>query len=227
MTPSPRVLALSFTLLAALVAVPASASMQSATGIAMGINGGMGATGSITVYDFAKGFPFSARIGASLLSLDAGDALLARQVFINNATNGTPDKTAHRWDVRVDLRHQIRSPGRLNGMWLYFGPRVSMFNATFDYIGGNEVFDVTCNQWGAGGGLEALYPISQAVNLSVDLGLDGYANGKLSGHDTTYSPDGTNVNPIANYGYADANQAINQPRLVPRVMVGLVKRLGR
>jgi hypothetical protein len=207
-------------------ASPAGAAMQTATGLSVGLNGGLGAEGSITAYDFAQGFPFSARFGVSLLSVDAGDAILARQVFVNNATNGSPEKAAHRWDMRVDLRHQIRG-GRFHGAWGYFGPRLSLFRATYNYAGGNETFDAITNQWGFGAGIETLYPMGSAVDLAISAGLDGYANADIIGHDSTYSPSNANVNPKETFGYADANQAVNQPRLSPRFMVGITRSLGR
>ena len=206
-------------------ASPAGATMQTATGLSLGVNGGLGPEVSITAYDIAQGFPFSVRVGAALLSEDAGDAVLARQVFVNNATNGSPEKSAHRWDLRLDLRHQIRG-SRFHGAWGYFGPRLSLFRATYNYAGGNETFDVTTNQWGFGGGIEALYPMGAAVDLSVSVGLDGYANADFIGHDSTYSPDNSNVNPKETFGYAAADQAVNQPRVAPRLMVGLTRRLG-
>jgi hypothetical protein len=208
------------------LAPPARAAMQTATGISAGVNGGLGVEASVTAYDIAEGFPFSVRAGASLLSLDAGDAALARQVFVNNATNGSPEKAAHRWDLRLDLRHQIRG-SRFHGAWGYFGPRLSLFRATYDFAGGNETFDVTTNQWGFGAGIETLYPMGAAVDLSVSAGLDGYANADFIGHDSTYDPSGANVNAKETFGYAAADQAVNQPRLSPRLMVGITRRLGR
>jgi hypothetical protein len=206
-------------------AAPAGATMQTATGLSVGVNGGLGAEASVTAYDIAQGFPFSVRLGASLLSVDAGDAVLARQVFVNNATNGSPEKSGHRWDLRLDLRHQIRG-GALHGAWGYFGPRLSLFRATYDYAGGNETFDVVTNQWGIGAGIETLYPMGSAVDLSVSVGLDGYANADFIGHDSTYSPDNANVNPKETFTYTAADKAVNQPRLAPRFMVGITRRLG-
>jgi len=201
--------------------------MQTATGLSLGLDGGMGAQGSVTAYDFAEGFPFSARASVGLLQADAGDPLLARQVFVNNNTNGTPQTTARRWDLRLDLRRQIHGPSRLQGAWAYFGPRYSMYRATYTYVGGNEVFDVTTNQWGVGGGFETLYPMGGVINLSIDFGLDAYANGDFVGHDSVYSPSNANTNPKGTFTYASADQAVNQPRLAPRFMVGITKRLGR
>ena len=212
-----------FTLLAQ--APCSGAAMLTATGLSLGTNGGLGAEGSVTAYDVAQGFPFSVRLGASLLSVDAGDAVLARRVFVNEATNGSPEKSAHRWDLRLDLRHQIQG-SRFHGAWGYFGPRLSLFRATYDFAGGNETFDVTTNQWGFGAGIETLYPMGAAVDLSVSVGLDGYANADFIGHDSTYSPDNTNVNPKEAFTYASADKAVNQPRLAPRLMVGITRRLG-
>ena len=220
-----RTHALCFALALIVSASPAGATMQTATGFSVGVNGGLGAEASITAYDIAQGFPFSVRLGASLLSVDAGDAALARQVFVNNATNGSPEKAAHRWDLRVDLRHQVTG-SRFHGAWAFFGPRLSLFRGTYNFAGGNETFDVTTNQWGFGAGIETLYPMGSAVDLSVSAGLDGYANADFIGHDSTYSPDNTNVNPKEPFTYAAADRAVNQPRLTPRFMVGITRRIG-
>ena len=206
-------------------ASPARAAMQTATGLSLGVNGGLGVEGSITAYDIAQGFPFSVRLGASLLSVDAGNAALARQVFVNNASNGSPEKSGHRWDLRLDLRHQLLG-SHFHGAWGYFGPRLSLFRATYNFAGGNETFDVTTNQWGFGTGIESLYPMGSAVDLSVSVGVDGYANADFIGHDSTYSPDNTNVNPKEPFAYAAADRAVNQPRLAPRLMVGITRRVG-
>jgi hypothetical protein len=41
------------------------------------------------------------------------------------------------------------------------------------------------------------------------------------GHDTSYSPDGVTVNGKHDYTYNDADAAINQPKFLPSLMVGI------
>jgi len=160
------------------------------------------------------------------LSLDPGDAPLAREVFVNNATDGTPEKSGHRWDLRLDARYHVKG-GRLAGAWFCFGPRLSLFRGTFDFVGGNETFDVTTNQPGVGAGFEELYAIGPRTNLAIGAGADWYAAASFTGHGSTYGPDGTLVDTKEHYSYADADRAIGQPRFAPRVTVGLQHRLGR
>lgn len=204
--------------------VPARAAMQSSSSLSVGAGGGIGAEGSVTAYDVAQGFPFSVRFGVSLLSLDPGDAVFARRVFVNEATNGSPEKSGHRWDFRLDLRRPLHG-ARDQGIYAFAGPRLSLFRSTFTYAGGNEVFDVITNQWGFGGGFEGVYPMGPSVALNVQLGADLFANAPLIGHDSTYAPDGTIVNGKEDFSYKSADQAISQPRLVPRIMVGISHRL--
>ena len=50
---------------------------------------------------------------------------------------------------------------------------------------------------------------------------------RLTGHDTSYSPDGDDVNPRKDYTYSDADRAVGQPTWRPVALVGLLYRLGR
>ena len=88
---------------------------------------------------------------------------------------------------------------------------------------------MTCRQWGVGAGVESHHRLmsSQKVGLVVSAMLDYYLEGPLSGHDTTYDPSGADVNPRRGYGYAEADAAIRQPKLVPRLMVGISRKFGR
>jgi hypothetical protein len=69
--------------------------------------------------------------------------------------------------------------------------------------------------------------MSQRMDLLVSAGLEYYRSARLSGHDTSYSPDGENVNPRKDYSYTDADHAVSQPKLRPVVVVGVRRRLGR
>ena len=113
--------------------------------------------------------------------------------------------------------------------YLFVGPRYSRFTGSFKYVGGNEEFDVTSTQWGFGGGIEGRYKLmnSEKTGLVVSAMLDYYHEDSLSGHDTTYSPGGGNVNPRRDYTFEDADAAIKQPKVVPRLMVGINHRFGK
>jgi|WetSurMetagenome_2_1015567.scaffolds.fasta_scaffold388017_1 hypothetical protein len=188
--------------------------------VLLGYYGGVGIQASGTLTNFAEDFPFQVRLGLGCNYVDAGNALLARQVFINNNTNGTPQKRGKMWDVRLDVLYPVKLLS-LKRTMLFAGPRHSNFDAHFEYIGGAETFDVTDNQWGVGSGVETAFALSPRVDMIVTGGVDYYFPGTLSGHDTYYRPNNDNTHPIDNYTYKDAEAAINQPELKARMMLGV------
>lgn len=188
--------------------------------VLMGYYGGAGLQATGTLANFADGFPFEVRLGLGYNRVHGGDALLARRVFINNATNGTPRQHAKIWDARMDILYPIKLFS-LKNTKLFVGPRHSNFDTYFEYIGGAETFDVVCNQWGAGGGVETAFPLSPRVDMLVTVGADYYFRSTISGHDTYYRPNGDDLHAIDDYTYKDADAAMNQPELAMRVMFGI------
>ena len=188
-------------------------------GIVIGYNGGFGLQVNGTISNFAKNFPLSARFGIGYTSTDPGSPSEARKVFINNATNGIPEESGWIWDFRMDLLYNIKLFS-MKKSFLFAGVRYSMFTANFKFIGGNEFFDVTSNQWGLGGGLESYFALGSNLDLVITAGVDYYFSGTIKGHDTAYSPDGESINPREDYNYEDADNSVNQPKILPRVMVG-------
>ncbi len=224
-----RRLLLSVCLLAAILiaaAPPASATVKSAGGLALGANAGIGGNADLTFSDLAQGLPVSARFGVGYWRLDPGDALEARHVFINGNSNGDPIKSGHRWDLRLDVMRRMNG-GPLREWWLAAGPRYSKFRGDFDFIGGNETFFITTDQWGFGGTLERRWPTGPETELMVSGGLDWFAKSQLAGHDSWYSPDGTSISPVGDYTWHDADRAIHQPSVAPRFIVGLEHHFGR
>lgn len=57
-------------------------------------------------------------------------------------------------------------------------------------------------------------------DLVVSAGIDYFFSSRLSGHDTSYSPDEANVNPRNEYTYSHADAAVGQPKLEPLIMFG-------
>ena len=176
-----------------------------------------------TAYEFAQGFPFTVRLAAGYFTLDPGNPADARRIFINDATNGTPEKNGHFITLRLDFIYSIHWFG-WKRFHVYGGPRRSLFTGNFKYIGGNEDFAVTSNTWGAGLGLEKFYAINPNLDLILSAGSDFFTKSTLSGHDTNYSPNGEKVNGRKEFTYDDADKAIRQPILVPRLLIGAAYR---
>ena len=204
---------------------PATAADYSAS-LSAGYNGGPGATVNGAVANFADGFPMGLSLGIGYTSVAAGSALDARRVFINDATNGTPTKDAWRWDMRLDLTYQM-GMGSFNEFFLFGGPRYMFHTSNFNFIGGNEDFDVTSKQWGLGLGAGGAFPMGSKADFLLSGGADYYFEGTLEGHDTAYSPDGEHVNGRNDYTYDDAQEAINEPAVVFRLMIGVSYYFGR
>ena len=55
----------------------------------------------------------------------------------------------------------------------------------------------------------------------LSLGGEYFFSGTLEGHDAAYSPNGEMINQRENFSYANADHAINQPKLQPKLMMGL------
>jgi hypothetical protein len=201
--------------------------LKFSAGIITGYNRGFGIQPGLTIYNFGQGFPFELRLGIGLSLLNPGNAADARRIFVNNATNGVPEKKGRAVDYRLDFMLP-RSVFGINNSYLVFGPRYSSFTGHFNYIDGNEVFDVTSQQWGIGAGIENHFKMTEKLTLLIVYGLDYFFPGTLTGHDTSYSPDNDNVNAENDnqndnraFTYKDANRAINQPVFMPRIMLGM------
>jgi hypothetical protein len=52
-------------------------------------------------------------------------------------------------------------------------------------------------------------------------GADYFFESTLKGHDTSYGPNGDDVNPREDYTYDDADDAVNQPKIMGRFMIGI------
>jgi hypothetical protein len=195
-------------------------SQKLSAGLLAGSHGGPAVQLQGSVEKLAQGFPFILKFAINYASLDPGDPAKARKIFINDATNGVPEKSGRIWDFRLDFLHQS-SWFSWQRFYLYGGPRLSYFNGNFKYIGGNEDFDIKSKQWGLGVGLEKFYAMSAKIDLVLTAGLDYYKKSTLTGHDTSYSPNGETVNGRKDYTYADADKAIKQPQFVPRILIGV------
>ena len=196
-------------------------------GVLIGYHRGYGAQANIKLHNTTNELPFELRLGLGYTILNPGNAADARRIFINNATNGEPEKKGRSIDYRLDFLFSKSIFGIPNS-YIVLGPRGSSFKGNFKYIGGNEDFDVTSTQWGVGGGMESHFKLKEKMNLVIAVGLDFYLPSTLHGHDTSYSPDNDNVNGRNDnenndtpFTYKDADKAINQHRFMPYAMIGL------
>ena len=196
-------------------------------GLQVGYNGGLGTEVSFMLKDFALDFPFDIRFGAGYTIFNPGNAADARRIFINNATNGVPEKKGSAFNYRLDFM-MARTVFNIPNSYFVIGPRYSSFKGNFKYIGGNENFDVVSRQWGIGAGLENHFNVTGNMGIYVAYGFDYYFRSTLTGHDTSYSPDNDNVNSRNDnqnngrpFTYKDADKAISQPKYVARIMIGI------
>lgn len=176
------------------------------------------------ISNFATDFPLTARLTIGHAYLDPGNSADARRIFINDATNGIPEKSGGIWNYHIDFLFPIKLWSITNAN-LVFGPRYARYKGNFKYIGGNEDFDVTSTQWGLGIGLESSFSISRKLIFRILTGFDYMFKSELVGHDTSYSPDGQDINPREDYSFSDADKAINQPGNELYIMIGFAYRL--
>lgn len=188
-------------------------------GINLGYNNGFGLQGNLTFSNFALGFPFSVRFGIGYTNVDPGSPEKARIIFINDATNGVPEKSGTVWDFRMDFLYHVNIFS-LRKADIFAGPRYSQFSGDFRFIDGNEFFSIGSNQWGFGLGAESSFLLVSRLDLVFSTGFDYYFSNTIQGHDTAYSPDGEIINGRKDYTYKDADKAINQPKFIYKAMVG-------
>lgn len=209
---------------AMLLAAPAGAVVTSAD-IGFGATAGTGVQAGLTLHQFTRDVPLSLRLAGAYSSRDGGRALDARHVFINDNTNGTPEESADTWQFRLDLMLPLTEIGR-SPVSVGAGLRRASFTGTYNFIGGNEKFDVTSSQWGVGLFLETAFAVSDQLDFMITAGADHFFDAALAGHDTTYDPDGDHANPRDGYDYESADDAINQPTFEFHGLLGLRLRLG-
>ncbi len=198
---------------------------QFTLGIQSGYNLGLGFQANITAHNILMDNPLNIRFTFGHTNLNPGSSDDARRIFINNATNGTPEKKGRIIDYRLDFLVPINIA---DDSFLKVGPRYANFKGNFNYIGGNENFDIVSNQFGFGVGIGKTYAINDVLNLEVNAGFDYFLPNTITGHDTSYSPDDENINGRNDnqngdipFTFADADEAINQPKYMPQLMIGI------
>ena len=157
-----------------------------------------------------------------------GDPLLACQVFINQNQNNNREQISSGGvlDFGINATYPLNQTYGPVKFHVFGGPRYARWAVRYQYVGGNEDFDVVSHVWGLGAGLRGQMPLSKDFSATLQLGLDFYFRSSIYGHDATYYPDDSNINARNNgngytYTYADALRATTVPHIRPRVMVGL------
>jgi hypothetical protein len=184
-----------------------------------GYRSGRGVEALVIAHDFLGRSPLRVRLGLRYADVNAGRAMDARHVFINDNTNGTPEEHANNSGLKLDLLYPVHLLGQPH-LYAFGGPRYARYRADYRFVGGNEDFEVASHHWGFGAGLENRYPVSPRVALTLAAGVDYYLPSTIYGHDTSYSPDGTSVNGRPGYSYSDADRAVGQPKLDPIMTLG-------
>ncbi len=203
-----------------LVAAVSARASELSSDVMLGYKGGPGLQLNGVIGNFAQGFPFNIQLGIAYARLDPGNATDARRIFINDATNGDPEEKGWMWDFRFDFLYRLKWFSSQN-IFVYGGPRYSHFTGNFKFIGGNEDFDITSNQWGLGFGMKAYFRMNPKFDFVLMGGADYFFSNELSGHDTSYRPGGDDVSARNDYDFDDADEAINQPKFPLILMLGI------
>lgn len=77
-------------------------------GFLLGYNDNIGGNVYGTISDFSYDVPLSVRFSLGYTITDAGKPLDARRIFINDATNGTPEESVYIWEFRMDFIYPIK-----------------------------------------------------------------------------------------------------------------------
>ena len=143
---------------------------------------------------------------------------MARKVFINQNTGGDEDEQSSGGvlDFGMNAVYPLNQNYGPVKFFVFGGPRYSHYDVRWDYVGGDEDFDIVANSWGLGGGLRGIMPLNKNFSAVMQLGVDYYFPTSIYGHDATYYPNDSNINARNNgagytYTYADAVNSTTRP----------------
>lgn len=203
---------------------PAPTYAHESIAIIAGFNRGFGINAQFTFHNFAPDIKGHIRFGVGYTILNPGNAKDVQKIFVGDATNGVSSRQGKTIDFRIDYL-MAKKFFNFDNSYLFFGPRYVNFEASFNNA--EENFNVTYRQVGLGIGAENYFYLDRKFDLVVATGIDYFFPGTLYGPRTFYKPTNENINattnPITNkpYNYKDANKAIKQPQLMPRIFVGI------
>jgi hypothetical protein len=218
------------TLCAAVISAPAHA-LEKYDILMGGYYDGPSVSGTIGLANIFEKVPVGFEVELGYSWTPAGDGILARRVFINDATGGDNDAQSSGGvlDFGFNATYPlIQSYGPIK-FYVFGGPRIGHYDVRWDYVGGDEDFDIVSWVYGLGGGLRGTMPLGKSFLAVMQLGVDYYPRSAIYGHDATYYPNDSNVNartatspPVGyTWTYADAEAATTVPHIRPRVMVGI------
>ena len=217
-------------IVAAVVSVPAHA-LEHYVDLMAGYYKGASVMGGVGFSDIFSKVPIGFELQGGHSWTNPGDPALVRDIFINGTDTGDEDAQSdgNVWDFGLNAVYPLNQTYGPVKFYVFGGPRYAHYDGHFDYVGGNEDFDIIANSWGLGGGLRGVMPLGKGISAIMQLGLDYYFPTSIYGHDATYYPNNANINARQNqeenngytYTYADAASATTVPRLRPRVMIGI------
>lgn len=218
--------------LVAALALPAPARGAEFSWTALtGYQQGWGNRVTWSVSQLTPDLPLAFQLGAGYTFRDPGSAEESRAVFINDNTNGTAQTLGgHVWDFRADVVWMVSRAAKLENVGFFVGPRYSMFSGRFRFVGGNEDYLVESKAWGLGAGLRGELRFNQSWSLGGAVGVDWFPRTSIYSHDATYGSTGYTVNPRERgntgtyYGWGDADRSVNQPKIVPSILLGVAWR---
>ncbi len=215
------------TLAAAVLTAPAHA-YERYDMLMAGYFDGPSISGTVGVRELFEKVPLDFELELGYSWTHKGDAILASQVFINQAQVGQNDTQSSGGvlDFGINALYPLKQAYGPVKFYVLGGPRYARWAVRHQYTNNNEDFDVVSHVWGVGGGLRGILPLGKKANAVLQLSVDYYPRSSIYGHDATYYPDGSAINARNNgagytYTYADAQRATTVPHIRPRVMVGL------
>jgi len=226
MLPNTRTWMMAF-LAAALISLPAHA-LEKYDMLMGGFYDGPSVSGTFGFSDIFTNVPIGAEVELGYSWTPAGNGILARRVFINDNTGGNDDAQSSGGflDLGINATYLLPQTYGPVKFYAFAGPRFGRYDVRWDYVGGDEDFDITSWVFGLGGGIRGVMPLGKQINAVLQLGIDYYPRSSIYGHDATYYPNNSNVNARTNdqgytYTYQDAENATTVPHIRPRVMVGI------
>src|ERR1017187_408510 len=142
MLPKTRALALSI-VSAILISAPAHA-LGKYDILMAGYYKGPSVSGTFGLSNLFETVPLGVEIGLGYSWTSAGDGILARRVFINDNTGGNNDAQSSGGvlDLGLNATYPLNQTYGPVKFVVFGGPRYSHYDVRWDYVGGNEDFDI-------------------------------------------------------------------------------------